>query len=305
MPIPHLFKERYCSLVEDEEKFLESLSIHQPKSFRVNTIKTSKKTVEERFTQYGFQLRNVVWYVDAYITTNLEISETIEHLTGHIYIQELTSMIPPLLVQNELKNAPLVIDACAAPGSKTTHLAALMENKNTIIANDVDASRVSVLRSTVERLGVVNTIITKNDFRSFPLFQADVVLLDAPCSAEGTMRDHPDALTLWSLDRIERFAALQKQLILRAFDSTKPDGVLLYSTCTFAPEENEAVVNYLLEKREDAELKQITRDTFQFSPALNSWNKQTFDPQIRNAVRIWPHISNTGGFFIAKVKKHD
>lgn len=302
MTFPKHFIERYGTLVDDNDAFLASLQTHTPKSFRVNTIKATRELIRERFNGYGFSIRHVPWYEDAFISGNLNISETIEHALGHIYIQELSSMLPPLLIRDELQDARLVIDATAAPGSKTTQLAALMENKNTIIANDVDASRVQTLRSAVERLGAVNAIITKSDFRLFPLYQADVVLLDAPCSAEGTIRDNADALSMWSLERIKRFASLQKQLIVRAFDVLRPGGILLYSTCTFAPEENEAVVSHLLEKRKGA-LEKIEFGGVRFADGIREWDNGPFPSGITRTVRLWPHHNNTGGFFIAKVRK--
>jgi NOL1/NOP2/sun family putative RNA methylase len=300
--IPRQFKERYGQLVDDQDAFLSSLLQPLPKSFRVNTLKTSPEKVKERFDGYGIGIKQVPWYSDAFISETPEIGVTLEHFLGWIYIQELTSMLPPLLVRKELKQARLVLDACAAPGSKTTQLAALMENRGTIIANDINYNRISALKFNLEKTGVLNTIITKQDLRSFPRLEFDIILVDAPCSSEGTIRKNPAVLSTWSERKIPGYANLQRQLILKAFDLLAPGGSLVYSTCTFAPEENEGVVNWLLEKR-PAKLERINIPKIRLICGIPEWNGKTFNPEIRKTARIWPHHNDTNGFFLAKVRK--
>lgn len=301
MKIPASFRERYSDLVDDDE-FFASLQRPLPKSFRVNTLKGSTDEVKERFRSYGIGIEQVLWYKDAFISENPEIGSTLEHFRGAIYLQELVSMLPPLMIREELESARIVLDGCAAPGSKTTQLAALMGNKGVVIANDIAYSRIRALRFNLEKTGTLNTVITNYDLRHFPKMQFDAILVDAPCSAEGTARKNPAFFSFWSPRHIHSHANLQKRFIVKAFDLLAPGGSLVYSTCTFAPEENEAVVDWLLEKR-PAALEQIEMSHIRLSPGILEWKGKEFSSEVKKTVRIWPHHNDTGGFFMAKVRK--
>ncbi len=211
-------------------------------------------------------------------------------------------MLPPLVLKEHLHNAKYVLDGCAAPGSKTTQLAAFMENCGTIIANDINYNRIRALKFNIEKTGTLNTIITNLDLRFFPKSEFDIILLDVPCSSEGTIRKNPILLSKWTEKRIPGHANLQQQFILKAFDLLKPGGYLVYSTCTFAPEENEGVINWLLERR-PATLEQINIPQMKIENGIPEWDDKKFDPEIIKTVRIWPHHNDTGGFFLAKVRK--
>ncbi|MFX1520915.1 MAG: NOL1/NOP2/sun family putative RNA methylase [Promethearchaeota archaeon] len=300
--IPDRFKERYGQLVDDEEAFFTSLFRLLPKSFRVNTLKTKSKIINERFENYGITIKQVPWYPDAFVSEDNAIGSTLENFIGYIYIQELTSMLPPLVLKEQLQSANFVLDSCAAPGSKTTQLAALMENRGTIVANDINYNRIRALKFNIEKTGTLNTVITNWDLRFFPKNEFDIILVDAPCSSEGTIRKNPTMLSKWTGKRIPGYANLQQQLIVKAFDLLKPSGYLVYSTCTFAPEENEGVVDWLLERRA-ATLEQITIPRMKLMPGVLEWNGTTFNQELRKTIRIWPHHNDTDGFFLAKVRK--
>jgi NOL1/NOP2/sun family putative RNA methylase len=301
--IPEPFRARYCPLVDDEEAFLSSLGRRLPKSFRVNTLKSSPAAVAERFLVYGIGITPVPWYDDAFVCDNPDAGFSLEHFTGAIYMQELVSMLPPLLIRDILPDARMVLDGCAAPGSKTTQLAALMGNRGTLIANDVSYSRIRALKFNLEKAGALNTVITNRDLCAFTNMQFDAVLLDAPCSAEGTIRKNWEVFDTWSAREVQKYARIQKQLIVKAFDLLAPGGSMVYSTCTFAPEENEAVVDELLKMRPDARLEPITFPGLKASGTVAAWDGVKFSPEVSKAVRIWPHHNDTGGFFLAKVKK--
>ena len=294
--IPPPFRERYDSIVSD--KFYEYLEKPLPRSFRINNLKANKKEVLERFESYGIELKPVTWYSDAFISDS-RIGNTIEHFMGWIYVQELTSMLPPLIMSKELGRT--ILDAAAAPGSKTTQLADLMENKGLIVANDISYLRTKALKSNLEKLGVINTVVTNYNLKNFPKVKFDAILLDAPCSSEGTIRKNPDILSIWSIKDIIGKSRLQKDLILKAYDLLKEGGYLIYSTCTFAPEENEEVVNHLLENRE-VRIEKINLD-LKNSPGLDSWQKRDFSPEVKNCCRIWPEQNDTGGFFLCKIRR--
>ncbi|MFH0738156.1 MAG: RsmB/NOP family class I SAM-dependent RNA methyltransferase [Candidatus Micrarchaeota archaeon] len=299
---PKAFVDRYCPLVDDADAFLASLGRYLPKSFRVNTLKSSSALVAERFKGYGIGLTRMPYYEDAFISDDPNVGSTLEHFTGAIYMQELVSMLPPLIVREELKEARFVLDACAAPGSKTTQISALMQNRRTIVANDIDYSRIRALKFNLEKTGALNVVVTNQDLRMFPSLQFDLVILDAPCSSEGTIRKNFDLFRTWSEKSVRGCAGLQKTLITKAFDLLAPNGVMIYSTCTFAPEENECILQHLIQERE-AKLETIAFDGLKTSKPLKDWSGTTFDPEVGKALRIWPHHNDTGGFFLARVRK--
>ncbi|MBI5228094.1 NOL1/NOP2/sun family putative RNA methylase [Candidatus Micrarchaeota archaeon] len=303
--LPQRFKERYSSIVDDPEALFTCLMSMPPKSFRVNTLKTSAENVKARFNEYGLKITGVPWSNGAFTTDSLEIGSTLEHFLGHIYIQELSSMLPPIIMQKEIEQSHLVLDACAAPGSKSTQISAIMQNSGTLVANDVDYGRIRALKFNLEKCGVLNSVIINQDLRYFPNLQFDSVLLDAPCSAEGTIRKSYSALKLWSEKKVFGSAKLQQQLITKAYDLLKPGGVMVYSTCTFAPEEDEAIIDWLIQKRPDAKLENISIEGLKYSHGIEDWNGLKFSDEVRKAIRIFPHYNNSEGFFLAKVKKND
>ena len=302
-PIPERFRSRYCPLVDDPDAFLLSLQTMLPKSFRVNSLKSSAAEITERFAGYGIGIRQMGWYGDAFVSDTPDIGSTLEHFSGKIYFQELVSMMPPLLLRKELEQARVVLDACAAPGSKTTQMAALMGNRGTIVANDVAYPRIRALKFNIEKTGTINAVISNRDLRNFPQMQFEVVLLDAPCSSEGTMRKNSEMFSGWSERAVESNARQQSQLVLKAFDLLSSGGVMVYSTCTFAPEENECILDHLLANRAEARLEPISIEGFKTSRPLEEWKGRTFHDEVRKAMRIWPHHNDTGGFFMARVVK--
>lgn len=300
--IPAEFRQRYESLADQPEKFFEALLRPLPRSCRVNTLKANVPQVRKRFDDYGIPFRPCEWYEHAFVSDDIRLGATLEHFIGAIYIQDLASMLPPLIVRHELESATSVLDACAAPGSKTTQLAALMQNRGTIVANDLEYERIRALKFNLEKTGTLNTIVTNYDLRNFPDSQFDIVLLDAPCTSEGTMRKDRKLFTWWSAKRIPASAHRQRQLITKAFDLLREGGTMVYSTCTFAPEENEETIQFLLDNR-PAQLVPIEILGLKTMPGLTSWQGKDFDPNLALTRRIFPHFHDTGGFFLAKVRK--
>jgi len=301
--IPKRFVERYGSIVDDPDAFFAALAKPVPKSFRVNTIKSNREEVMERFASYGIDIRQTPWYDDAFVTDNLDIGMSLEHFLGFIYIQELTSMLPPLVARNELSRANLVLDGCAAPGSKTTQIAAMMGNRGVIYANDSDYSRIRALKFNLEKTGVLNTVITNMGLQKYPPRQFDCVFIDAPCSSEGTCRKNDKIFFTWDEGYIAKNAEMQKKLILKGFDLLAPGGMMIYSTCTFAPEENEAVLDYLLCQREDAKIEKVVIPGLKTAKGITSFAGVDFDSSVKDCIRIWPHHNDTDGFFLAGVRK--
>ena len=303
--IPNRFRERYNKIVDNRKRFYEYLSKPLPKAFRVNTLKADKGKVLRRMEDYGLNIKPVPWNDLAFIVKEEGIGSTIEHFMGHIYIQELVSMLPPLLLRKEMEENPeaKVLDACAAPGSKTTQLSAIMKNKGLILANDANFGRLKILKHNLEKLGCVNVVVINKDTRFLKTdMRFDFIILDVPCSGEGITRKNWNVLSRWSEKTITSLSNVQKQLIVRCYDLLEPEGLMTYSTCTFAPEENEGVVDYLLGKRAcKLEIPKI--NGLKTSDPVKEWNGKRFDKEIGKAIRIWPHHNDTGGFFMAKIRR--
>jgi len=237
---------------------------------------------------------------EALLRVDRPIGRRIEHWLGLFYVQEATQTVPVRVL------APLpgecVLDLCAAPGGKTSHAAALMKNRGCLVANEPSGRRQQALLANLNRIGTLNVIVTEYRGESFPTHaRFDCVLLDAPCSAEGTLRKDASLRGGARLGTIRRLAALQKRLIVRAYDLLKPRGRLVYSTCTFAPEENEAVVAHLLRER-GARIDPL-RLPFSSAPGLPEWAGETFPASLADCARIYPHHLDSGGGFIALVKR--
>jgi NOL1/NOP2/sun family putative RNA methylase len=193
-----------------------------------------------------------------------------------------------------------VLDLCAAPGGKTTQIAQMMKNRGLLVANEASPARIIPLRANCERLGAVNVAVTKYDGRKFPDHQFDRVLVDAPCSGEGMARKDLSVFKRCSLNRSLGLQRLQRSLLRKAVAITKPGGVIVYSTCTYAPEENEAVVSRLLDK---VSLEKVSLPGLKSCPGLDEWDKMQYGDELKCCARYYPHQNDTGGFFVAKLKK--
>lgn len=300
---PEQFIKRYEAIIPDFKLFLNVLETPLKQSFRINTIKASKQEVLSQLSE--IKLTPIPWCDIAFrIQDKINIGSLAEHKAGMIYSQEAVSMIPSLIL--DPKPDEKILDIAAAPGSKTTQIAAMMNNQGLIVANDVSRNRINALISNIERMGVMNTVVTSLPGQRIGYLANeyfDKVLLDAPCSLEGTIRNTPEALTGWNKSKIKRLSKLQKGLINSAYKSLKPGGSLVYSTCTFAPEENEAVIDYLLNKYSDVSCEPITISSIKTRPAILNWGEANFAESIKNAIRIYPQDNDTEGFFVAKIRK--
>ncbi len=300
------FEERYKSLLGDKyEEFLRFSLSFQNDSFRINTLKVDDEKAKEiiESLKEKFTLEKIPWYDYGffYEGERRDIGNTLEHTLGYIYVQEAASMIPPLVLKPNEED--IVLDIAAAPGSKTTLMSALMKNKSIIIANDADFQRVKALSMNIQRMGARNIITTNMDgLRVKGKFTK--ILVDAPCSGTGTIRKSLKTIKMWNPNMIKRLSKLQRKLISHAFDMLKPNGEMVYSTCTLEPEEDEGTVNYLLDTYDNAELEKIELNIKKSEPVM-SFNGIDFRDEIKNCVRIWPQDNNTDGFFVAKIKKRN
>jgi tRNA (cytosine49-C5)-methyltransferase len=253
----------------------------------------------ERLDGVGIGYRFFDWYplglrIDVESPGNMQ-----ENLLGYIHIQEELSMVPPLVL--DPLPGELVLDLCASPGSKTTQISQMMKNQGLVIANEPSLGRVAPLRSNCERLGVLNVAITRYDGRNFPRGPFDRVLVDAPCSSEGRERKGPGVLARSSSRKSLDLQTLQIGLLKNALRLVKSGGVVVYSTCTYAPEENELVVQTCLDV---ARLEKISIPGLKECRGLTEWNGEILNNDLMNCARYYPHLNDTGGFFVAKIIKN-
>ncbi|WP_153447160.1 16S rRNA (cytosine(1407)-C(5))-methyltransferase RsmF [Vibrio algicola] len=298
----------FLSLVESTmpshlsmEDFISACQRPLRRSIRVNTLKISVSDFLSLAEKKQWTLEAVPWcdcgfWLDRADET-VPLGNTAEHLSGLFYIQEASSMLPVTALLDNNQQLDLVLDMAAAPGSKTTQIAAAMKNDGALVANEYSASRVKVLSANVQRCGVHNTALTNFDARVFGGWlseQFDTVLLDAPCSGEGTVRKDADAMSNWSLSSVSEIALTQKDLIESGFHALKPNGTLVYSTCTLNLQENQQVCQHL---------KQTFGDAVEFQPLGELFSGADQAMTEEGFLHIYPQIFDSEGFFVAKIKK--
>lgn len=303
--LPQDFLDVIGSLLPDEQQFRDFLAIcQQPlrRSLRVNTLKISTEDLLIQIAPYGWTLTPIPWCQDGFWVSRqqdeaLPLGSVAEHLSGLFYIQEASSMLPVTALFDAVSNPERVMDMAAAPGSKTTQIAASMNNQGIIIANEYSASRVKVLHANIRRCGICNTAITHFDGRVFGAAlpeSFDAILLDAPCSGEGVIRKDSDALRNWSRESVRTIAATQQALIDSAFHALKPGGTLIYSTCTLNNTENQGVIRWLQARYPEAVA--ISPLNGLFAGAERAATPEGF-------LHMFPQLFDSEGFFVARLHK--
>jgi len=282
-------------------------------SFRVNTLKGEVAAVSQDLKNAGYPLHQLKWWPAAFFVTDQEKQQIFhqDYIDGKLYVQGLSSMLPPLILDPQLND--FILDLTAAPGSKTTQIAQLLNNTGHIIANDLSPIRIFKLQANLKQQGVTNTLTKRGPgealWRKFPE-QFDRVLVDVPCTMEGRISvSDPKTYDDWSLKKIKELSTRQKMLIRAAISAAKPGATIVYSTCTLAPEENEGVVSWLLEKEqgkvvvEEISLPHLGEDTQELiTGGVTSWQGEQYDPQVAKTLRIYPS-QTMEGFFVAKLRK--
>jgi len=283
------------------ESFIASCQRPLRRSIRINTLKISVSDFLALVAPYGWQLSPIPWCEEGFWIERdeetLPLGSTAEHLSGLFYIQEASSMLPVAALFADDAEITRVMDVAAAPGSKTTQIAARMANQGAILANEYAASRVKVLAANISRCGIQNVVLTHFDGRVFGAALPecfDAILLDAPCSGEGVVRKDPDALRNWSVASNLEIAATQRELIDSAFHALRPGGTLVYSTCTLNREENEQVCQWLLARYPDAVCVEPLGDLF--NGAQQALTEEGF-------LHVFPQIFDCEGFFVARLRK--
>ncbi len=293
-------------LLNRVEEFLDWMETPLKPAIRANTLKIKPEELKVRLERQGFKLTPIPFYKCGFEVEEapFEIGKTVEHFLGYYYVQQKASMLPPLILNPE--PGEFVLDIAAAPGSKTTQMAQMMQNTGVIVANDVSIERVRALSHNIDKLGVLNTIVTELDGYKFGRFlenRMDKVLIDAPCSAIGTLHKTYEPLKWWSWGVVGNLVRTQKGLILAGYRALRPGGRMVYSTCTLVPEENEGVVNFLLSRHPEARILDIPDFGLEMEEGIIKWKRNTYDERVKKTRRLYPFRNGTEGFYFALIEK--
>jgi NOL1/NOP2/sun family putative RNA methylase len=294
--------DRFIQLfgIDETIAILQAYNQELQKTIRVNTLKITPEGLKNRLEEKDFLLEEIEFcdYGFSVKEGAYSLGATTEYLAGYYFIQSKASMLPSIILQPSYKE--LIMDFAAAPGGKTTHIAQLMKNKGTLIALDISRERVRSLRSNLARCGIMNTIIKRMDSRKFSSYglKVDKILLDAPCSGEGLMAVDKTRRMSRTTKDIVRMKQLQKELLTAAIKSLKSDGIIVYSTCSTAPEENEEVISWALN---EFPIKIVKPGFNEFQEGFTSAFDREYHPELVKARRLYPHLNGTEGFFFCKL----
>lgn len=310
MSLPETFVERLSQIVPREQFDAIIRTFDSPKqvTFRVNTLKSTPEELEAELRTAEIPYEKVGWLEGVYRISpddKLRLTQIDAFYGGRLYIQNLASMIAPLILAPQPEET--VLDLAAAPGGKTLMLAGMMQNTGWLSAVELSRERFFRLRDNLESQGVTNAHTYMTDGRSVgkkcpEMF--DRILLDAPCSSEARFKTHdPKSMSYWTIHKVKETSKLQRRLLLSAFDALKPGGKLLYCTCSFSPEENESPLQHLLERHGDRlNTLPLTLPFDNIQKPLTRWGKEIFDERIQNGVRILP-TDTIDGFFLCLLEK--
>lgn len=307
--LPIEFVKRLRQSYPDQaDEILTSFTKPKRKAIRINTLIAKSADVLERLEESGVHCTPILAIPEAFfvdLSNGLVLSSLPLYHQGSFYIQSPSSMLASILTNPQ--HDELVLDACASPGSKTSHLAMLMGNSGTIVANDASRQRSQKLSHVLQEMYVTNVVQTTmpaevlwRDYQD----TFDRALADVPCTMEGRMDlSNPQTYEDWSLRKIKRLSTEQKGILRSVIRCVKPGGTIVYSTCTLAPEENEEVVDWILEKESgNLTIEPIELDSVPRLPILRQWNTRTYREEVQGCLRIAP-TQEWEGFFVVKLKK--
>lgn len=318
--LPAEFVQRVKEIVPTElqDRVFEAYQTKRPTTFRANTLKISSDDLAKELDLLDIKYERLSWYSDAFVLLHDDsrvLTESAIYNEGKLYVQSLSSMVPPLLLAPQ--PGELILDLCAAPGSKTTQIAAMMKNEGLVIANDLSTVRIYKLAHNLKQQGVTNVKtrrskgeeMWKEVQRRQPF---DRVLADVPCSLEGRFSVlDPKTYDGWSEKKVSDLAQRMGYLLRSAVQSVKPGGIVVYSTCTTSPEENEGVVDWVMKK---GDIKLTLLNSYQSlqgliqdqrvmtMPGLTEWRGEVYDATLQSTCRILPSILMEG-FFVAVLER--
>ncbi|KAF9069909.1 NOL1/NOP2/sun family-domain-containing protein [Rhodocollybia butyracea] len=293
--------------VAEAIEFFEANEVARPVTIRTNTLRTRRRDLAQALVNRGVNLEPIGKWTNVGLQvfeSNVPIGATPEYLAGHYMLQAASSFLPVIALSPQPNER--VLDMASAPGGKTTHIAALLQNTGVVFANDANKARTKSLSANIHRLGCKNVVVCSYDGREFPKVMGgfDRVLLDAPCSGTGVISKDSSVKVNKSERDFTLLAHLQKQLILCAIDSVSPDsksgGYVVYSTCSVTVDENESVVDYALRKRPNVKLVDTGLEFGR--EGYTKYRGKVFNPSLALTRRFYPHVHNMDGFYVAKFK---
>jgi NOL1/NOP2/sun family putative RNA methylase len=301
---------KYENLIPDYSRFIEALKEKMPQYFRLNTLKIppeKKEKIEALFkvlNKKGVcfeEVKEVPFFYRVINNEEVSLGNLEEYGLGLIHSMTLSSSLPVIALDPQ--PGEIILDMCAAPGGKTGLMAMITQDRAVIIANDKRIDRLTALVANLKRLGITCVITTRYRGEMFPMgIKYDKVLVDAPCSGEGRYRIGLEGEILYQKGPGKaNIPSIQKGLLKRAFDLVKPGGIVVYSTCTINPKENEEVVDYLLRKRQ-AEILDWN-PPLPWHPGLTEWEGKPYHPSLKLTKRFYTHEVNAVGFFVAKIRR--
>ncbi len=310
--LPPLFVERLKKIIPSDafETILSSFEKVPSPAFRLHHKDANKETVIAELAQKGFDIRPVEWQKEAFRLLNKsirELQETAAYQNNHIYIQGIASMLPVIALNPQ--PGENILDLCAAPGSKTGQILRQMQNRGHLTANEKIKNRFFKLKNNLDAQGYSNFDITLKPGELYCKIAPntfDRILLDSPCSSEGRFStEDPDSFKYWSSSKIKEMVFKQRALFKSAFLALKPGGTMVYATCTYAPEENEGMLDWALGKTDDQmEILEWTPPVSNWMAGVTEWEGKTFSAEVKKARRILPNDDMTA-FFIALIRKKD
>ncbi|MBD3230483.1 MAG: NOL1/NOP2/sun family putative RNA methylase [Candidatus Lokiarchaeota archaeon] len=297
--------ERYIKLfgLKETIELLKANEIRINKSIRVNSLSIDPDILIERLERKGFEFERIPWDSNGFYVKKspFSIGAAIEYLLGYYYVQKAASMIPAIILAPNERDT--VLDMCAAPGGKLVQIANLMENQGCLIGLDLDMNRIRSLKSNISRMKISNTIIYRmdaTDFGGFD-FKVDKILLDAPCTGSGLIPFDKSRKTSRTYEDIIFCSKIQQELLRTAIKVLKNNGIIVYSTCSISPEENELVIDKILQEYENIKVTEINLKFGEKGMANFFCNRVS--EELMKAKRFYPHKNGTQGFFICKLKK--
>lgn len=303
MKLPEIFYNRMKNLLKNEiNEFLSIYDRCSYKGIRVNTLKINKKDFEKKFP---FIIEPIKWTKEGYYLFEENNKRPGKHPYYHcglFYMQEPSAMLPVEALDPQ--PGEKILDICAAPGGKTTQIGARMKNEGILIANDINPKRTSALIKNVEMFGIRNCMVTnERPEKLAQIFKGyfDKILIDAPCSGEGTFRKDPKSIQNYNLYNVEQCKNMQKNILQYIPSMLKPGGKIVYSTCTFSPEENEGTIQWFINKYPQFKISDI--EISELDNGKPEWING--DIELKKTKRAWPHKIKGEGHFIAKIEKKD